>query len=166
MKYCVPEDRPDMCPYLKSPASRCIANNLVYNIDGICRTKKSGPNQRVCPIGKVLCADLSCRDNYDQCVVTEKRSSIEFRCIGQQIVKDVNKCPSSITCKTEDEVVCQNGECVENEIYCPGLKKCNDNYPYLCQNDVCAEKFEACAPSISCGENKLLCNDNICREEC
>ena len=166
MKYCVPENRPDMCPYLKGSSTKCLVNNLVYNLDGICRTKKSGPNQRVCPIGKVLCADLSCRDNYDECVVTEKRSSLEFRCIGQQIVKDVNKCPSSITCKTENKVVCQNGECVDNEIYCPGLKKCNDNYPYLCQNDVCAEKFEACAPSISCGENKLLCKDNICREEC
>ena len=41
-----------------------------------------------------------------------------------------------------------------------------ENYPYLCQNNVCAKDFKSCAPSISCGENKLLCSDNICRENC
>ena len=58
------------------------------------------------------------------------------------------------------------GECVSNEIYCPSVNKCNENYPYLCQNNICATEFKACADSISCGENKLLCSDNICRENC
>ena len=38
--YCVPENNTDMCSDITIP------------------------NQKVCPIGKVLCADLSCRDNY------------------------------------------------------------------------------------------------------
>ncbi len=166
MNYCVPEDRKDMCPVFKNLLLYCINNNMKYNFDGICRKENNGPNQRVCPIGKVLCADLSCRDSYNQCVVTEIRSGLSQRCIGQQIVTSATLCPSSITCSTESEVVCPSGDCVSNEIYCPTLNKCNDNYPYLCQNNACAEKFENCPPSISCGENKLLCSDNICREKC
>ena len=138
----------------------------LFNIDGICRKEKIGPNQRVCPIGKVLCADLSCRDSYDDCYVTDKKNPLLQRCIGQQIVTSATLCPSTITCSSESEVVCPTGECVSNEIYCPALNKCNNDYPYLCQNNVCAKDYDSCPPSISCGENKLLCSDNICREKC
>ena len=166
MKYCVPSDRKDMCPIFKTYPMNCLRDGLTLNFDGICRMKEIGPNQRVCPIGKILCADLSCRDNYDQCVKTEVRQGIQNRCIGQQLVDMASLCPSSITCSSEDKVVCPNGECVSNEIYCPALNKCNANYPYLCQNNICAESFETCPISVSCGTNKLLCSDNICRESC
>ena len=167
MKYCVPNDRKDMCPVFKNLYLFCITNNMVYNYDGICRKEKRGPNQRVCPIGKVLCADLSCRDSYDLCnKEIVERPHLSQRCIGQQIVTSATLCPSSITCSSESEVVCPTGECVSNEIYCPALNKCNDEYPYLCQNNVCAKNYDNCPPSISCGENKLLCSDNICREKC
>ena len=156
-KYCVKKSRKDMCPSFK---------NVWANFDGICRKNKRGPNQRVCPIGKILCPDLSCRDNHDQCVETEIKTGKKQRCLGQQLVDNAYECPSSITCSTEDEVVCPTGECVSNEIYCPSVNKCNENYPYLCQNNICATEFKACADSISCGENKLLCSDNICRENC
>ena len=168
--YCVPEDRLDLCPKFKNLNLFCISNNMKYNDDGICRKEKRKLNQRVCPIGKVLCADLSCRDSYNDCYKfineTDKRPPLLQRCIGQQIVTSATLCPSIITCNTENEVVCPTGECVSNEIYCPALKKCNDNYPYLCQNNVCSDKYENCPPSISCGENKYLCPDNICREKC
>ena len=166
MKYCVPEGRKDMCPTFKNVLPICWTHEMTMNFDGVCRAEESGPSQRVCPIGKVLCADLSCRDNYDQCIVTEKRTSKDNRCIGQQIVPEAYLCPSSITCKEKNYVVCPNGQCVKNEIECPSLNKCNANYPYLCQNDICAESYEACPLSVSCGENKLLCSDNICREKC
>ena len=166
MKYCVPELRADMCPKFKNNVAMCMRNKMIFNYDGICRKEDSGPNQRVCPIGKVLCADLSCRDSYDECVVTPVLSGLAQRCIGQQIVNSADDCPSSITCPSKDQVVCPTDECVDNEIECPGLTKCNVNYPYLCQNDVCAESYEACAQTISCGENKLLCPDSICRETC
>ena len=166
MNYCVPEDRTDMCPLFKRVYFVCKDNGLIENYDGICRKENSGPNQRVCPIGKVLCADLSCRDSYDQCIITEVRPSNKQRCIGQQIVVNAEDCPSSITCSSKNEFVCPTGECVSNEIYCPSVRKCNENYPYLCENNNCAKDFESCASSISCGTNKLLCSDNICRERC
>jgi len=168
MKYCVRENRKDMCPYFFGNSGFCITNGLVYNYDGVCRSKKIGPNQRVCPIGKVLCADLSCKDNYEECVDDEVdvRPLLQQRCLGQKIVSEAKDCPSSITCSKEDEVVCPNGECVKNEIYCPAVTKCNEDFPYLCQNNVCAKSFGGCAETISCGENKVLCPDNICREEC
>ena len=166
MNYCVPDDREDMCPVFNQLLFYCMSKKMTFNYDGICRKVNRGPNQRVCPIGKVLCADLSCRDNYDQCVITEEKAGTSMRCIGQQIVSSATACPSSITCSSNKEYVCPTGECVSNEVYCPGLNKCNENYPYLCQNNVCAKDFQSCAPSISCGENKLLCSDNICRENC
>ena len=168
MKYCVRENRKDMCPYFFDNEGYCLHNNMVSNYDGICRKKVIGPNQRVCPIGKVLCADLSCRDNYYECVDDEVDilPLLQQRCIGQQIVDYAVDCPSSITCSSEDQVVCPNGECVDNEIYCPAVTKCNEIYPYLCHNNVCAKNYGVCAESISCGENSLLCSDNICRENC
>ena len=46
----------------------CIRKYPKYKIicnDGICRKKKLQPNKRVCPIGKVLCLDLTCKDSVD-----------------------------------------------------------------------------------------------------
>ena len=166
MNYCVPENRPDMCPYFMGVQAICMENGLIQNYDGICREENNGPSQRVCPIGKVLCADLSCRDDYTQCVVTDVRPYNKQRCIGQQLVELATQCPSSITCKSKDEFVCPTGECVTNEIYCPSLNKCNENYPYLCQNNICSTDFNSCAETISCGENRILCPDSICREKC
>ena len=163
MHYCVKKERQDMCPSFKNITANCVKQHLVYNFDGVCRIKVSGPNQRVCPIGKKLCPDLSCRDSLEECVETEKKSGKKQRCIGQQIVSNAYECPSSKTCSSKDEVVCPTGECVSNEIYCPSLNKCNEDYPYLCQNNICATEFKTCAESFSCGENKLLCADNICR---
>ena len=164
--YCVPKKRRDMCPIFKYKQASCQVDNLKMNKDGICRKEQSGPNQRVCPIGKVLCADFSCRDNYDQCIVTQRRPKKMQRCLGQDIVRNADDCPSSITCSSKDEFVCPTGECVTNEIYCPKLTKCNKNYPYLCQNNICAKDAKSCPHSVSCGRNKLLCKDNICRESC
>ena len=166
MKYCVKETRPDMCPSFKNVWAICKKRKLIDNYDGICRKKKIGPSQRVCPIGKVLCADLSCRDNYDQCVVTEIKTGKKQRCIGQQLVDNAYDCPSSITCPKENQVVCPTGECVDNEIYCPSLNKCNEKNAYLCQNNICSAGFTTCPESLSCGEMKVLCPDNICREKC
>ena len=166
MNYCVPEDRPDMCPYFFERYFYCKEKHLTENYDGVCREEDSGPNQRVCPIGKVLCADLSCRDNYKQCVVTDVQPYDKNRCIGQQLVTLAEECPSSITCESKDEFVCPTGKCVKNELECPSLSNCDEDYPYLCQNNVCAIDFKSCPEAISCGENKLMCPDNICREKC
>lgn len=91
MNYCVPENRIDMCPYFKNTYKICRRYGEDYEIkyDGICRPKSShSPNQRVCIIGQVLCPDLSCRDNYNECILTDYRPGNKVRCLGQQIVSD------------------------------------------------------------------------------
>ena len=90
--------------------------------DGICRPKSAHePNKRVCPIGKVLCPDLSCRNNNDECAESEESLGNQIRCLDQSIASDADKCPSTITCQKEDDVVCPDSTCVPNEIYCPSL---------------------------------------------
>ncbi|MCF0117145.1 MAG: hypothetical protein HUJ61_03740, partial [Bacilli bacterium] len=66
--YCVPDDAKHMCPNTTLNNIRCKQekSNYILSIDGKCRDPKFGqPSQRVCPIGKVLCSDFSCRDSYD-----------------------------------------------------------------------------------------------------
>ena len=120
------------------------------------------PNQRVCPGAKVLCADLSCRNKYDDCIITEKRPKNRLRCVGQQIVSDAEDCPSTIMCQNENQVVCPNGTCVENEIYCEDLKECTEDLPYLCQNNECVSGFDYCVNGKACGEAKYLGEDENC----
>ena len=169
MKYCVPEDRPDMCPAFKKNKALCskYGDNYKMFYDGICRPEDyHGPNQRVCPIGQVLCADLSCRDTYYDCVVTEFRDSNKVRCLGQAIVHFDNECPSSYTCNNEEDVACPDGTCVSNEIFCSALPKCPEETPYRCQNNQCASEYSQCSQSVACGHTQSLCSDNICRETC
>lgn len=69
MKYCVPEVKPWMCPtFQKINCARKYGENYILFPDGICRLKDDPPpSQIVCPIGKVLCANLSCVDNHYLC---------------------------------------------------------------------------------------------------
>ena len=173
MKYCVKKSRPDMCAFFMIKSNFCsmkFSNAYTAYIDGICRLKTyHGPNQRVCPIGQVLCADLSCRNNYDECPESEIEvcPNNKVRCIGQAIVKDLVECPSTFTCPNEDDVVCSNGECVSSEIECPALQKCNDpDKPYRCQNNDCKEGYESCPQPIACGHQFSLCSDSKCRDVC
>ena len=168
MHYCVPENRPDMC------AEFIVNNRLCKKYgdfkmfdDGICRPSDSRfPSQRVCPIGQVLCADLSCRDNYHECVVTPVCPDNKYRCIGQTITDSPELCPSTYSCPNEDDVVCSDGTCVSNEIYCPALTRCFGDFSYRCQNSVCAVNYESCNQGVACGHQYSLCSDNICRLYC
>jgi hypothetical protein len=169
MKYCVPENRPDMCPAFKKSRNICFKYGYDYKMfyDGICRQDSfHGPNQRVCPIGYVLCADLSCKKSYDECVVTAFRDSNKVRCLGQAIVNYDTECPSSYSCPNEEDLACPDGTCVTNEIECAPLLKCPKETPYLCQNNICAIGYDQCSESIACGHTKSLCSDSICRETC
>ena len=169
MKYCVPNDRKDMCPEFTINNKKCqkLDTSLVMYYDGVCRKKGyHGPAQRVCPIGKVLCADLSCKDNYYLCPNTTVLPSNKYRCISQEIVSDPETCPSTFTCPNEDDVACPNGVCVSNEIKCDPVTKCTGDASYLCQNNMCSFSYEDCTQAVSCGRKKSLCSDSICREEC
>ena len=93
MNFCYKEGREDMCPYFKN---KNCGTDFRICIDGLCRSKTyHGPNQRVCPIGQVLCADLSCRNNYDECEEAgiEKYDGSRQRCIGQAVVENAVNCP-------------------------------------------------------------------------
>ena len=170
MHYCVPESRPDMCASYLMTNARCkkLDSNYILFKDGICRNKNYGllPNQRVCPIGKVLCADLSCRDSYPECYVSDYCSNTQSRCVEQTCADSPNKCPSTITCQNESDVVCPDGKCVSNEIECEPLTTCGNNYPYLCESNVCASDHDSCPKSVACDNGQSLCEDVICRSVC
>ena len=164
MHYCVPDKRRDMCTRFMGPI--CGSNYKLY-ADGVCRPKGgTNPNQIVCPVGKVLCADLTCQDNYTLCPESPNLSDKKVRCVDQSQAKSANECPSTINCMNPNDVVCNNGECVDNEIKCKPIKECPLSYPYLCPNNVCAKSSFDCSKGISCGTGKALCQDLICRDNC
>ena len=164
MKYCVPEDREDMCPIFLE--FKCPKRGAERQADGICRSEGGRPpSQLVCPYGKVLCADLTCKDNYDECprsdILTKK-----VRCVDQTQTDSNSLCPSTITCTNPDYVVCPDTKCVENEIMCGPMLECPIDYPYLCSTNICVAESKFCGKRISCSEPYSLCEDHICRENC
>ena len=171
MNEAYPQDKDgyDLCPYsLPLDCKRKYPNYPIMCPDGICRSnEKLKPNQRVCPIGKILCLDLTCADSIDKCHNEwPVCSPIQLRCPDQSCVDDQKNCPTTITCADENDVVCPDGTCVKNEIYCARLKNCPEETPYLCSDNSCATKPESCPHSTACGHGKSLCSDLICRETC
>ena len=167
MKYCVPGDRPWMCPDYKQRRCEQINSNWGYFADGICRDKNYvQPTQIVCPFGKVLCADLTCMDNHYLCPNSTETPLGKTRCVDQQVTKYAYECASTITCPDKDQVVCSDGTCVENEIFCSPIRECPYYYPHLCNNNVCVANATDCMEGIACGDGNSLCYDYICRERC
>jgi hypothetical protein len=166
MKYCVPNDRLDMCPYYKKRKCATINSDWIYFADGICRSEKSTqPSQIVCPLYYVLCPDLTCRENYDKCLKSPYKEGVQIRCVDQEIVSLATLCSSTITCDKPNQYVC-NGECVDSELHCKPLRNCSANYPFLCANNVCAENETLCREEIACGDGFSLCEDHFCKENC
>ena len=164
-----PEGKEYLCSYsLPLDCKRKFTNYRIICDDGICRKSKAlQPNQRVCPIGKVLCADLTCKDSVDECYNDwPECGSTQIRCPDQSCVDDQKNCPTTITCSNPDDYVCPDGTCVENEIYCSRIKTCPDEIPYLCSDNSCATQPENCPHTVACGHGKSLCSDLICRESC
>ena len=169
MKYCVPENRPDMCADYSQISDKLCQKLKQFKYlctDGICRLSEDlSPTQKVCPIGKVLCADLSCRDNYDECAVSEYCEEGEFRCGDQSCVEDYADCPSTISCQNK-KYVCPDGTCVDSEIECGALPTCSGDEPYRCHDNLCAKDQNSCVKNIACGHKMALCSDLICRSTC
>ena len=168
MNICVPNDKPYLCSY--SVQIDCKNLNSLWTLgkDGICRENENdNPSQRVCPIGFLLCPDLSCRDsyskcpNYDDCI-----SQTMIRCPDQSCVKDQKDCPSTITCSKPNQVVCPDGTCVESELKCKSLPKCIAPNSILCPDNTCVSDIKNCPKSVSCGHGMSLCNDIICKNTC
>ena len=168
MKYCVPSERLDMCAdFSKISEKSCQKLKQFKNLcsDGICRLNKNlSPTQIVCPIGKVLCADLSCRDSYYDCKVSDYCYG-KFRCPDQSCVKDYTECPSTISCQNK-KYVCPDGTCVDSEIECEGLPICSGNTPYRCHDNLCVKDKNSCSKNVACGQRLALCSDFICRSSC
>ena len=164
MKYCVPEDRVDMCPtYSQRPCKR-YNSSWSYFEDGICRREDSvQPSQIVCPLYHVLCPDLTCRESYDKCL-NYSLSTKPIRCANQETASLANMCSSTITCTNPNQYVC-NWECIDSEINCKPLKDCPVDSPFLCYNNYCSKNETKC-PYIICGEGMSLCQDHVCREIC
>ena len=117
--YCV--KREDMCPGYNSYFDECwriFGNDYFLFYDRKCRNKYTyqAPNQKVCPIGKVLCADLSCKDNYDECTVSDECDL--FRCPDQTCVNYSQYCPTTFACENLNDYVCNNNTCVGSELEC------------------------------------------------
>jgi len=138
----------------------------VFNKDGICRINDESPSQRVCPLGFLICADLTCRQSISECQIYEACKNDEIRCSDMTCVKDQKDCPSTITCPLPDQFICPDGECVSSELACKRLPLCDKAYPFLCSQNVCAENKNSCPKSISCGHGKALCSDMICKSSC
>ena len=169
MKYCVPNERKDMCAnYTAIPEQSCkkLKQYKYLCVDGICRLDLDlSPTQKVCPIGMVLCADLSCRNNYEECAESDYCKEGEFRCGDQSCVNDYIECPSTISCQNKN-YVCPDGTCVDSEVECKALPTCLGEEPYRCQDNLCAKDKNSCVKNIACGQRMALCQDLICRTTC
>ena len=169
MKYCVPEGRPDMCADFSEISEKTCSKMKQFNnlcSDGICRLdKKLSPSQIVCPIGKVLCADLSCRDKYDDCAISDFCPEGQIRCPDQSCVDDYTECPSTVSCQNK-KFVCPDNSCVDNEIECDALPICSGDEPYRCHDNLCVKDQFSCVSNVPCGQKMALCNDLICRISC
>ena len=169
MKYCVPKDRPDMCADFSQISEKLCQKLKQFKYlgkDGICRISEDlSPTQHVCPIGKVLCADLSCRDNYDECAISDYCKEEEIRCGEQSCVEDHTECPSTISCQNK-KYVCPDGKCVDSELECQRLPECLEEEPYRCQDNLCVKDKNSCVKNVACGHRMALCTDLICRTTC
>ena len=129
----------------------------MYWIDGLYNKEDARlPNQVVCPLGKVLCPDLTCEDNYCESplypVLTAK-----VRCAEQTQANTNFDCQANISFSNPDDIVCPDGTCVENEIMCKPLKECPDKFPYLYFGSSCRIDFRDFPTNIICGDFKSLC---------
>jgi len=170
-KVCVDDDKKFLCPFnlpINCLTSKNISSKSPHRCpDGICRkSEKECSSPRVCPIGYIMCPDLSCRTDYKDCIQYETCGINDIRCTDQSCVTNQKDCPSTITCSKAGQVVCPDGECVSNEIYCRPLPTCNAPNSILCSNNVCVSDVKNCPKTISCGHEKALCEDIVCKDQC
>lgn len=128
MNYCIQENLiEDMCPFSLPVNCKKYPGFTKKGKDDICRSSKDfQPSHRVCPIGYVLCPDLTCKPEHSQCSIYPACSDNEVQCVDQSCGADQRKCPTTITCTNPSQVVCPDGTCIDNEIKCSALPKCTD----------------------------------------
>ena len=168
MNFSYPEDKEYLC-FSSSKYGQNCEGAYQLNDDGICRDRNIlGPSQIVCPIGTILCPDLTCRESLSQCYTDYPEcNNNQVRCPDQSCVNDITECPTTITCFNPNYKVCPDGTCVPNANYCSRLKICPENKPFLCADYTCAEDAKSCTHFPACGNLKVLCyNTRNCSESC
>ena len=170
-RYCIKQSIASVsCPFFLPV--RCTNYGLDFKqcSDGICRKNLADtPSRRVCPLGSVLCPNLTCRNSLSECDEVVPCPLNSITCADMSCVDDISKCNSSVTCKGSNKVVCPDGECVDNEMYCKKLPTCNDSaFPYLCSNNLCVKDKIQCTEKLkfTCGQEKALCSDRKCYSTC
>ena len=165
-----PIGREYLCPSSKNVSCSRYKDYPILCDDSICRKSKDlQPSKIVCPIGAILCADLSCKENINDCYFDYpqcKSKNKKFRCPTQECVSFPHECYTTITCKDPNHYVCPDGTCVENEIFCPSITVCPKEQPYLCTFNFCAKDVTYCPRTQKCGNGQSLCNDKQCRKNC
>ena len=159
MVFQYPEDKEYLCSNYTGIIN-CPENQVLFN-DGICRSQfSSQPSQIACPIGTVLCPDLTCRNSLSQCKTDYPQcENNQYRCRDQSCVDDIEKCPSTFKCSDPDQMVCPDGTCVDSVLDCGRLKICPESEPFLCLDYSCAKNAESCNHFKACGHGKFLCSD-------
>jgi len=174
MNAVIPIGKEYLCQSFKSVNCKKIGRMLInpttlaWCADGLCKTDINlQPNQIVCPIGQILCPDLTCRDSPEECYYDwPECESTQIRCSRQSCANDQNNCPTTITCANPNDVVCPDGTCVENEIYCSKPINCPEENPYLCPDNSCSSEPARYKRFLSCGHSKSLCDDLVCKNSC
>ena len=168
MNYCIPDaEVENMCPFGLPVNCKKYPGYTKKCKDEICRARlELAPSQRVCPVGYVLCPDLTCQTDHSKCLIYPACPDDQVQCVDQSCASDASKCPTTITCTDPSQVACPDGTCVDNEVECQALPKCADPTPFLCANNACSSSYSECPKSISCGHTFALCSDMICRNDC
>ena len=165
MGFQYPQDKEYLCSNYTGIIN-CQGNQVLCD-DGICRGDKMNPSQIVCPIGTVLCPDLTCRNSLSQCKTDYPEcGNNQYRCRDQSCVNDIAKCPSTLTCPYSGDVVCPDGTCVDGEWKCSRLKTCPESEPFLCLDYSCAKNAESCNHFKACGHGQLCSETLECSDTC
>ena len=166
MSFQYPKDKEYLCSNYAGIKS-CQGNQVLCD-DGICRDEKNNPTQIVCPVGTVLCPDLTCRNSLSQCKTDYPQCEKgQYRCRDQSCVDKIENCPSTLKCSDSNKMVCPDRTCVDSESDCGRLKTCPESEPFLCLDYSCAKNAESCTHFEACGHGKFLCSDTLkCSASC
>ena len=178
---CEPEEGYEKCDYMdfQYPKDKeylcfdytgisCPPEHPILCDDGVCRGDNMKPSQIVCPIGTVLCPDLTCRNSLSQCKTDYPQCEKgQYRCRDQSCVDKIENCPSTLKCSDSNKMVCPDRTCVDSESDCGRLKTCPESEPFLCLDYSCAKNAESCTHFEACGHGKFLCSDTLkCSASC
>ena len=169
MQFYYPKEKEYLC-FKKNEETKCetVPNNYLCE-DGICRADgRLKPSEIICPFDKILCPDLTCRDDLSECYTDYPEcGENQVRCPDQSCVDTIELCPTTMTCVEFGLKVCPDGTCTFDNKKCPRLKTCPEDQPFLCADYTCAKNAESCSHFPACGTGQILCaNTRKCSESC